>query len=238
MIKNIEELKNIQIVCKNQEQVKNCLNYLEQLGFDIDDFSAYYYDGYNIIFWEERDERFIISNKLKENLKIEFYNKKFIKTLQKFIKEKREKKEKVKDFEALEDGRITKINNWKSEKIIYCFKADCPVNKANQDNTEEAIKYGLVFATAEARDKAMFKSKIETKLKNIAERLNAGRKIDWKDLNQDKFCIYYGYEEEKLCLFNVYRRKNQGAIYCLDKNFLEVAKQEIGEDNLIKYFKE
>ena len=75
MIKNIEEFKNIQIVCRNREQVKNCLNYLEQLGFDIDDFSAYYYDGYNIIFWEERDKRFIISNKLKENLKIEFYNK-------------------------------------------------------------------------------------------------------------------------------------------------------------------
>ena len=31
MIKNIEQLKNIQIVCRNQEQVKDCLNYLKQL---------------------------------------------------------------------------------------------------------------------------------------------------------------------------------------------------------------
>ena len=36
MIKNIEDLKNIQIVCRNQEQVKNCLNYLEQLGFGVE----------------------------------------------------------------------------------------------------------------------------------------------------------------------------------------------------------
>ena len=30
----------------------------------------------------------------------------------------------------------------------------------------------------------------------------------------------------------------QGGIYCLDKNFLDVAKQEIGEENLIKYFED
>ena len=35
-----------------------------------------------------------------------------------------------------------------------------------------------------------------------------------------------------------YYIRNQGTIYCLDKNFLEVAKQEIGKDNLIKYFKD
>ena len=36
MIKNIEELKKIQIVCRNQEQVKDCLNYLKQLGFRVE----------------------------------------------------------------------------------------------------------------------------------------------------------------------------------------------------------
>lgn len=238
MIKNIEELKNIQIVCKNREQIKNCLNYLEQLGFDIDDFSAYYYDGYNIIFWEERDERFIISNKLKENLKIEFYNKKLIKTLQKFIK----KEEEVKDFEVAEDGRITKINNRESKKNIYFLDN---YNKeyffSNKENVDYCIDCGLVFETEQARDKAMFKSKIETELKNIAERLNAGRKIEWEDENQSKFIILYNYKSKILSLldlYGVYRWKYQGGIYCLDKNFLEVAKQEIGEDNLIKYFKE
>ena len=36
MIKNIDNLKKCQIICKNQEQVKNCLNYLEQLGFRVE----------------------------------------------------------------------------------------------------------------------------------------------------------------------------------------------------------
>lgn len=244
MIKNIEELKNIQIVCRNREQVKNCLNYLEQLGFDIDDFSAYYYDGYNIIFWEERNKRFIISNKLKENLKIEFYNKKFIKTLQKFKKQK-EEKEKLKDHEVASDGRVIKINNKQSEKKIFVAYEYESCNEGNticllsQKYIDYVLKYGLAYATKEARDKAMFKLEIETKLKNIAERLNKGQKIDWENERQPKFNINYNFIDYKKMYCNVNRHyKSQGTIYCLDENFLEVAKQEIGEKNLIKYFEE
>lgn len=255
MIKNIEDLKKCQIVCREKEQVKNCLNYLEQLVLDIDDFSAYYYDGYNIIFWEERDKRFIISNKLKENLKIEFYNKKLIKTLQKFIKEKeeqkKEKKEKAKDFKVASDGRVIKINNKESEKQIFvvydeAYNYDYEYYKENgmkivdmaQNYLDFVLKYGLAYTTQEARDKAMFKLEIETKLKNIAERLNKGQKIDWEDIDQDKFRIYYNFKDKILDWDTRYCRKDQGIIYCLGKNFLDVAKQEIGEENLIKYFKE
>ena len=236
MIKNIEDLKNIQIVCRNQEQVKNCLNYLEQLGFSV---KKKYYKGWNIIFWGSLNEGFLAYNTLNENQKIEFYNKELAKTLQKFLKEKQEKKE---DFEVAKDGRIIKVNNWMSEKQIFLIfiidKIAGSINRFSQDFLIKYVNLGLVYATKEARDKAMFKLEIETKLKNIAERLNAGRKIDWEDENQDKFCIYCGYEEKKLCLLNVYRRKSQGAIFCLDQNFLDVAKQEIGEENLIKYFEE
>ena len=82
----------------------------------------------------------------------------------------------------------------------------------------------------------MFKIEIETKLKNIAERLNAGRKIDWENTNQIKYYIYYDYEIKVLDYCIPGHCQNQGTIYCLDKNFLEVAKQEIGKENLIKYF--
>ena len=84
----------------------------------------------------------------------------------------------------------------------------------------------------------MFKAKIETKLKNIAERLNAGRKIDWGDIDQKKFFIHYDYKDKRLGYELYFHCKLQGVIYCLDKKFLEVAKQEIGENNLIKYFTE
>ena len=80
--------------------------------------------------------------------------------------------------------------------------------------------------------------KIETKLKNIAERLNNGRKIDWKNVEQKKFFIYYNCDDEILDYDFRLTFKFQGTIYCLDENFLEVTKLEIGEKKLIKYFKE
>ena len=243
MIKNIDNLKKCQIICKNQEQVKNCLNYLEQLGFDVEDFTDYY-DGCNIVLWGEHSEKFVFSDILKGKITIEFYNKKLVKTLQKLIKEK-EKQEKVKDFEVAEDGRIIKVNNWMSKKQIFLLfirdKAAGTINRFSQDCLIKYVNLGLVYSTEEARDRAMFKLEIETKLKNIAERLNNGGKIDWEDEDQTKFIILYNYRSKilgLLDLYGVYRWKYQGGIYCLDKNFLDVAKQEIGEDNLIKYFKE
>lgn len=236
MIKNIEDLKNIQIVCRNQEQVKDCLNYLKQLGFRVE---KKYYKSFNIIFWGSLYQGFIIFNALNENLKIEFYNKKLIKTLQKFIKEKQEKKE---DFEVAKDGRIIKVNNWMSEKQIFLLfiidKVAGAINRFSQDCLIKYVNSGFVYATEEARDREMFKLEVETKLKNIAERLNAGRKIDWEDRDQNKYEIYYDYIRKKIECRAFCYCKDQGAIYCLDKNFLNVAKQEIGEENLVKYFKE
>ena len=240
MIKNIEELKNIQIVCRNQEQVKNCFNYLKQLGFDVEDF-ADYYNGFNIVFWGDSSKKFIISNVLKINLSIEFYNKELVKTLQKFIKEKQEK-EKVEDFEVAKDGRIIKINNLKSKKQIFLLfsrnKVDGVIDSFIKDCLIRYVDLGLVYSTKEARDKAMFKLEIETKLKNIAERLNKGKTIDWENTNQIKHYIYYDYKIKALDYCIPGHCQNQGTIYCLDKNFLEVAKQEIGKENLIKYFEE
>ena len=243
MIKNIEELKNIQIVCRNQNHVEDCLNYLKQLGFRV---KKKYYKGWNIIFFGSLHEGFLAYNTLNENQKIEFYNKEFVKTLQKLIKEK-EKQEKKEDFEVASDGRIIKINNYSSEQIIY-IACDYTHNKEgyeifnlNPSFLDFALKYGLAYATEQARDRALFKLEIETKLKNIAERLNAGRKIDWEDEDQSKFIILYDYRSKilgLLDLYGVYCWKYQGGIYCLDKNFLDIAKQEIGEENLIKYFKD
>lgn len=240
MIKNIEDLKKIQIVCRNQEQVKDCLDYLKQLGFDVEDFTDYY-DGCNIVFWGKYSEKFVFSDILSRNFIIEFYNKELVKTLQKFIKQKeekeKEKKEKIEDIEVASDGRITKINNHNSQQKIYTISGT-ETDLYHLSFFNKMIDLSLLYATKEARDRAMFKLEIETQLKNIAERLNKGQKIDWKNNNQLKYSIYYCYDDKKLDWFVRRYRKDQGIIYCLDENFLNVAKKEIGEDNLIKYFKE
>lgn len=247
MIKNIEDLKNIQVVCRNDKDIEKYFKILKELGFEV-----VLYNGYKVFYYSTFLEKF--SNRMEVDCYLEtyFFNKKLIKTLQKFIKEKEEKgqvkeEEKVKDFEVAEDGRITKVNDYNSDKTIFIFP--CDFNKGtmfcaySQDYIDNFINCGLAFATKEARDRAEFKMKIETQLKNIAERLNAGRNIDWKNALPHKYFIYYiqnkeNQSEEKILLGYDFKFKRQGAIYCLDENFLDVAKKEIGELNLIKYFKE
>ena len=233
MIKNIEDFTNVQIVCRNQNQVKDCLNYLKQLGFDVEDFTEYC-DGCNIIFWGDSNKKFIISNMLKRNLPIEFYNKEFVKILRKFIKQK-EEKEKLKDYEVASDGRIIAINNLKSEQKIYTIYGT-ETDLYHLSFVNEMISLGSLYATAEARDRAKFKMETEIQLKNIAERLNNGRKIDFEDGCENKYYIYYDYENGINFCNTCY--PSQGTIHCLDENFLNVAKKEIGEEQLIKYFKE
>lgn len=160
----------------------------------------------------------------------------WIREMKERMEEKKEK-EKVEDFEVAEDGRITKINNRDSQQKVYIiYGAEAEI--CNLGAMDKMINFGLLYATAEARDRAMFKLEIETKLKNIAERLNNGIKIDWEDKKQEKYYIYYDYDDKKLEWFVKCYRKDQGVVYCLDKNFLDVAKKEIEEEQLIKYFKE
>ena len=47
MIKNIEDLKKVQIVCRKIDQVEDCYNHLEQLGFKV---SYYGREGFFLLF--------------------------------------------------------------------------------------------------------------------------------------------------------------------------------------------
>lgn len=254
-IKNIEYLKKIQIVCRNDKDIEDCLNMLEELGFEVRNND----NQYQVIFYRQYGDLFENDVRLECGVDTYFFNKKLIKTLQEFIREKEEKKEKkekeekkkIEDFEFAKDRRIIKINNKQSEKKIFvvydgAYNYDYEYYKENatkiadmaQNYLDFIVKYGMAYETKEARDRAVFKIEIETKLKNIAERLNKGQKIDWEDKKQYKFHIYYDYRDKILKYFVRDISRVQGAIYCLDENFLNVAKQEIGEDNLIKYFGE
>lgn len=91
------------------------------------------------------------------------------------------------------------------------------------------------FKTREQAEQEAEKILIRRQLEDIARRLNKGKEIDWSDDEQPKHCI------ELYCndiITNFYfAHKTLGAVYCLDKNFLDVAKREIGEERLIKYLK-
>lgn len=78
------------------------------------------------------------------------------------------------------------------------------------------------------------KIKIYTQLKDLALRLNKGEKIDPNNSNQYKYHIYY--VPSGLAITATYCYQYLGQIYCLDSDFLKIAKQEIGEENLKKIF--
>lgn len=237
MIKNKEEFKNYNIVCTNEKEVKKTMDFLKNLDFKVEDKISTRKD-YIFVYFDKQSYKFACDNWCKLNQdNISFYN--FKKLAKNFLK-KKEKEKKLEDFEVASDGRITKINNWESgKKVFLVFGNDNVINGFKQSFLETYIKLGIVYATEEARDKARFKLEIETKLKNIAERLNNGEKIDWENKNQTKYYIYYDFLNKTLDLdYKVYY-KQQGVIYCLSEDFfLEEAKKEIGEENLIKYFKD
>lgn len=94
---------------------------------------------------------------------------------------------------------------------------------------------GNYFQTKEEAEKAVEKIKIYTQLKDLALRLNKGREIDWTNANQEKYYIGCNFKNE-LAYGYIYKTRPIGGVYCLNSLFLDIAKQEIGEENLRKLF--
>ena len=230
MIKNKEEFKKYNIICTNEKEVKKTMDFLKKLDFKVEDTISTRKD-YIFVYFDKQSYKFACDNWCKLNQdNISFYR--FKNLVKKFLKEK-----KLEDFEVASDGRITKINNWESgKKVFLVFGNDNVINGFKQSFLETYIKLGLLYSTKETRDKAQFKLEIETKLKNIAERLNGKEKIDWKN-GEKKYYIHYDYCNNNINREYVFSFKSQGAVYCISNQFLNEAIKEIGEENLIKYFK-
>lgn len=78
---------------------------------------------------------------------------------------------------------------------------------------------------------------IKRELQDLADELNKVKPINWSDGSQAKFSINFDFTVKELGLSYTYRLKELG-IYSTDKYFLERAKERIGEERLIKLFKE
>lgn len=100
---------------------------------------------------------------------------------------------------------------------------------------EDKIKTYNCFQSREQAEAEAEKILIRRQLEDIARRLNKGQKIDWSDENQCKWYIIYnttfGFET-----YSVSKNTTQGTVYCLDKDFLNTAIQETGEERLKKIF--
>lgn len=96
---------------------------------------------------------------------------------------------------------------------------------------------GNCFKTEqEAED---YKENLLTKqaLKDLALELNNGVEIDWADFYQEKYRIFSVGGFTDLEYEYVGQTTDIGQVYCLDENFLGIAKERIGEEKLIKLIK-
>ena len=163
------------------------------------------------------------------------------------LKEKQEKLER--DLEELgtqinelEEKEITKSGKrWRGvkDRFYWYIEGDCKVyGEYEKDDDYDNARYviGNYYKTEEEAEKTAEKMKIYTQLKDLALRLNQGRKVDWNSSVQAKWHIYYDHNDSLITTIGNHSYQDLGQIYCLDKNFLEIAKQEIGEDNLKKLF--
>lgn len=164
------------------------------------------------------------------------------------IKKLKEKQEELKrgleeleiQINELEKKEITKSGKrWRGAKdrFYWYIESDCKVYaeyEKDDDYYNARYKIGNYFRTKEEAEKTIEKIKIYARLKDLALRLNEGREVNWDDSAQDKWHIYYEYNS--LTTTGSYGYQDIGQIYCLDSNFLNIAKREIGEENLKKLF--
>lgn len=95
------------------------------------------------------------------------------------------------------------------------------------------------FETEEEAEKEANKILIRRKLEDIARRLNGDKKIYRNNREQRKYFInyYFNYKNNEFDLgvsWNEYLCV-QGTVYCLSEKFLDIAKEEIGEQELKDY---
>ena len=163
------------------------------------------------------------------------------------LKEKQEKLER--DIEALgtqinelEEKEITKSGKrWRGvkDRFYWYIEGDCEVyGEYEKDDDYDNARYeiGNYFRTEEEAKKVVEKIKIYTRLKDLALRLNKGEKIDWDNSTSAKWSIGLSNSNNALQCCYAYKGQDVGQIYCLDPDFLNIAKQEIGEENLRKLF--
>lgn len=148
---------------------------------------------------------------------------------------KKKYEELEKEIERLEKEKSCK--RWRAEEYddYFCVNSFGNINRIqeqNDNNDNFAYKSRNYFKTREEAEEHLDRLNTYYDLMDLAEELNNGEKIDWDNTEQGKFSIYYELENKKLNYTISHYVKELGSIYCLDEDFLEKAKERIGEVRL------
>lgn len=163
---------------------------------------------------------------------------------QKILNDIEEAQRKLDEARKKLDEYNTEYKRWKpkeNERYFYVISngmVGSDFRNGNFTTDENRYSFYNCFKTREQAEVEAEKILVRRQLEDIAKRLNKGEEIDWCNLAQNKYylsCDNYNRCGNICCVCS--NNTVQGAVYCLDKNFLNVAKREIGEDRLIKYIR-
>ena len=131
---------------------------------------------------------------------------------------------------------------WKpelNEEYYYVNQVSATSRAVNDEFDIDAVRYRTYncFKTKKQAELEAEKILVRRRLEDIARRLNRGVKIDWHNDNQYKYCFIYDVDYQQINQDSNINVIRQGAVYCLDKRFLDVAIKEIGEERLKNYLK-
>lgn len=127
----------------------------------------------------------------------------------------------------------------KNGQEYYYSSASCKASQLNWRNTERDVEQYRVyncFQTKEQAEQEAEKILVRRMLEDIARRLNKGKKIDWSNGEQIKYCIVIN-EDNDIRLSVCYTHKTEGTVYCLKENIRDIAIQEIGKERLKNYLR-
>lgn len=141
------------------------------------------------------------------------------------------------EFEEIKKGVRGKPEYYQN----YFYIDDCGKleSESYMDYDADLFRFntGNCFKTEEEAEE--YRENLLTKqaLKDLALELNNGVKIDWDYFYQLKYYILYNNRFKTLSIDFDRNHRCSSKIYCVDSNFLDIAKDRIGEEKLIKLIK-
>lgn len=158
-----------------------------------------------------------------------------IKALEKQIEELK-KEVNSPEFEGIKKGVRQKP---KCGVVYFYLKHDGYIGSTHwgiEDTDLFRFNTGNCFKTEQEAEEYAENLLTKQQLKDLALELNNGVEIDWHDFYQEKYRIF---SVGNAYLESDYIGQNTdiGQVYCLDENFLGIAKERIGEEKLIKLIK-
>lgn len=154
---------------------------------------------------------------------------------------KRKYEELGKEIERLEKEK--KDKRWRAKKIeddyyyIDSFGYIYEEIEENEKRDDFRYKTRNYFKTKEQAQEHLENINTYYDLMDLAEELNNGEIIDWNNLEQNKYSIYYDIKDKEFFSADTIMFIDLGQIYCLNEDFLNIALEKIGKERLEKLFK-